>query len=274
MSSKLFNKLASQDRNSIGGFLRSLGCREDIFSCRTNQLCPAFADETFYVYAIEKEILLVLPDQVSPYTKERAALCPYNSQKETYLQDVSSPETRRNRKRRVSPLWKLCKGGEAIHEALSTQRVEDFHIHCMLITNSYILNDEEIVELFQSEGLPFGISLLDGCHNFIESLYNNPLPVNPDGCLPPWGYLNEFLIPLRDPDFEEEPHNTSTPDEEEFVRLLNEFIKSEYDDLPKPTDKEENEGMSGTEQLAEAPDADTLRQLILQAKQAVRKGED
>jgi hypothetical protein len=269
MSKDLLNKLTSQDKDTIGEFLRSLGCQEDVFSCRTSQLCQALTNDTVYVYATDKEILLVLPDHVSPYTKERAALCPYDSQKETYLQDVSSPETRRSRKRRVSPLWKLCKGGEAIHEALATQEVEVFHIHCMLVTNSYILNDEEIVELLQTTGLPFDISLLDGCYDFIDSLYFNPLPINPDSRLAPWRYLNNLIGPLEEPVPEDTEHDTMTSDEEEFAQLLNQFINGDYE-----KEKEEDEEEPRIELPAEAPDADPLRQLILQAKQAVRKKDD
>ncbi len=111
--------------------------------------------------------------------------------------------------------------------------------------------------------------MLDGCYDFIDSLYFNPLPINPDSRLAPWRYLKNLIGQLEESDPEDTEHDTMTSDEEEFAQLLNQFINGDYE-----KEKEEDEEEPRIELPAEAPDADPLRQLILQAKQAVRKKDD
>lgn len=218
----MISELKLQTNETIFHFLTQLGKQEDVYSSRPEDLCPTLQDSKVYVYAKEQELVVVLVDVTMTGTQEEADLEFSNPVMKAYFHNATSPFLERVGEYRDSPVWQLYQAAKSLHKLINKDVELPVQVHAVLVTNSYIVNIEELQEALSSMNEDFGLTVFHDCQSFCDKWSVFKLPVNPDFFLVGATYLQTYKHELS-MQFE------ADKEIKEFERRLLEFMGDEPD---------------------------------------------
>jgi len=159
----MISELKLQTNETIFHFLTQLGKQEDVYSSRPEDLCPTLQDCKVYVYAKEQELVVVLVDVTMTGTQEEADLEFSNPVMKAYFHNATSPFLERVGEYRDSPVWQLYQAATSLHKLINKDVELPVQVHAVLVTNSYIVNIEELQEALSSMNEDFGLTVFHDC---------------------------------------------------------------------------------------------------------------
>ena len=165
----MISELKLQTNETIFRFLTQLGKQEDVYSSRPEDLCPTLQDCKVYVYAKEQELVVVLVDVTMTGTQEEADLEFSNPVMKAYFHNATSPFLERVGEYRDSPVWQLYQAAKSLHKLINKDVELPVQVHAVLVTNSYIVNIEELQEALSSMNVDFGLTVF---HNYLTITTN------------------------------------------------------------------------------------------------------
>lgn len=179
----IIDKFFNQTNETIWEFLRQMGSREDVFSI-FSYVYPGMENYVTYFYAVEKEIVIMCLDKNPDGTVEWADRGVYSKPFKFFKKVSSESKVSDDEKDwRDSPAQDLYYAAYKMREFLSkTGKYEIVPaIHCILLTNSTIINYPDVIKSWQQP--LFGFSALHELD--YELICDNPnhnpvLPINND----------------------------------------------------------------------------------------------
>ncbi|MBR4898759.1 MAG: hypothetical protein IKZ48_08240 [Prevotella sp.] len=188
----MISELKLQTNETIFRFLTQLGKREDVYSSRPEDLCPTLQDSNVYVYAKEQELVVVLVDVTMTGTQEEADLEFSNPVMKAYFHNATSPFLERVGEYRDSPVWQLFQAARSLHKLINKDVELPVQVHTVLVTNSSIVNIEELQKAIANLDEEFGLTIFHNCQSFCDQWSVFKLPVNPDFFLMGATYLQTY----------------------------------------------------------------------------------
>jgi hypothetical protein len=243
----MIRKIKRQTHETIFSFLSRLGQRADVYSTQPEDLCPTLVDKCVYAYAKDSELVLVMIDAVLEGTQEYADFGFSNPTKPTYFRNVTTFYQQRMGDKRVSPVWSLFQAAMSVDQLLNKDLEFPIKVHALLITNGHITNLKELRSAIGSMDIKFGMNIIHDGQTFLNQWSVLKLPVNEDNLLPEYAYLQAYKREL-----DRQGGRFTEEDQDEFGRLLAEFVSQEFDSSNKD-DKTEN-----VEEKDECPSDDDL----------------
>ena len=179
----IIDKFFEQTNDTIWEFLRLIGQDKDVFSI-FSYVYPGMENYVTYFYAVEKEIVIMCLDKNQEGTVEWADSGVYSKPFKHFKKVDNDGNVSRDEKDwRDSPAQDLYYAANKMREFISkTSRFQIVPaIHCMLLTNSTIINYLDVVKSWQQP--LFGFSVLHKLD--YEPICDNPnqnpvLPINND----------------------------------------------------------------------------------------------
>ena len=226
---RLINDFKKQTQTTIWKHLDAMAVNYAVFSSHLKGFAPFLTDFDVYLYCDNSSMVVVCLD------------CCGHSDEQTYdesetlspliLSDGYEP--------RISKVWKLAQTVRAINNRLMIP------VYGVLITEAEITNAYELYEMWDSNN----VTIID----YMKRLKYRKIRVNEDEDLDCKSYvysLNETplhesetdspVIPIPDTK-EENPTKISESDDDEFERLLNEFINDDTKDSSEDSSSETTE---------------------------------
>jgi len=226
---RLINDFKKQTQTTIWKHLDAMAVNYAVFSSHLKGFAPFLTDFDVYLYCDNSSMVVVCLD------------CCGHSDEQTYdesetlspliLSDGYEP--------RISKVWKLAQTVRAINNRLMIP------VYGVLITEAEITNAYELYEMWDSNN----VTVID----YMKRLKYRKIRVNEDEDLDCKSYvysLNETplhesetdspVIPIPDTK-EENPTKVSESDDDEFERLLNEFINDDTKDSSEDSSSETTE---------------------------------
>ena len=226
---RLINDFKKQTQTTIWKHLDAMAVNYAVFSSHLKGFAPFLTDFDVYLYCDNSSMVVVCLD------------CCGHSDEQTYdesetlspliLSDGYEP--------RISKVWKLAQTVRAINNRLMIP------VYGVLITEAEITNAYELYEMWDSNN----VTVID----YMKRLKYRKIRVNEDEDLDCKSYvysLNETplhesetdspVIPIPDTK-EENPTKISESDDDEFERLLNEFINDDTKDSSEDSSSETTE---------------------------------
>ena len=140
-----------------------------------------------------------------------------------YFHNATSPFLERAGEYRDSPVWQLYQAAKSLNKLINKDVELPVQVHAVLVTNSYIVNIEELQEALSSMNEDFGLTVFHDCQSFCDQWSVFKLPVNPDFFLVGATYLQTYKHELS-MQFE------ADKEIKEFERRLLEFMGKQPDD--------------------------------------------
>ena len=219
----MIRKLKRQTSETIFRFLSRLGQQAEVYSTHPEDLCPTLEDKCVYVYAKDCELVLVMIDTVLEGTQEQADLDFYNPLERTYFHNVTTSCQRKKDDKRLSPVWSLFHAATSICELVNIKAEMSLRVHALLITNSHIVNYNELRETIFHQSVNIGMTVIHDCQSFYEQWSVLKLPVNEDPLLVESAYLSAYKRELG----KMNRYETDEMGEEEINQLLADFVNQE-----------------------------------------------
>ena len=213
----MIRKLKRQSPETIFRFLSHLGQQADVYANIEEDLCPSLKDKSVYVYSVNGELALVMIDTVLSGTKEQADLAFVHPLEPSYFKNLTTFRQQEKGEKRKSPLWSLFNAAKSVEELLNEHRMFRVKVHALLITNSLIVNYDEVREVISHEKEHFSMTVLHDCQTFCDQWSVLKLPLNQSSCLAGAVYLREYKCKLAGGMQDE-------IDEEEIAKLLADYV--------------------------------------------------
>ena len=195
----IIDKFFEQTNDTIWDFLKQIGQNKDVYSI-FSYVYPGMENYVTYFYAVEKEIVIMCLDKNQEGTVEWADSGVYSKPFKHFKKvDTDGNVSRDEKDWRDSPAQDLYYAAKKMREFIS--RTSRFQIvpaiHCMLLTNSTIINYLNVVKSWLQP--LFGFSALHKLD--YEPICDNPnqnpvLPINNDFGLKGgeyWKGWNEYV---------------------------------------------------------------------------------
>jgi len=226
---RLINDFKKQTQTTIWKHLDAMAVNYAVFSSHLKGLAPFLTDFDVYLYCDNSCMVVVCLD------------CCGHGEEQTYEEsETLSPLILSDgHEPRVSKVWKLTQTVRAINNRLMIP------VYGVLITEAEITNAYELYEMWDSNN----VTVID----YMKRLKYRKIRVNEDEDLDCKSYvysLNETplhesetdspVIPIPDTK-EENPTKISESDDDEFERLLNEFINDDTKDSSEDSSSETTE---------------------------------
>lgn len=252
---RLINDFKKQTQTTIWKHLDAMAVNYAVYSSHLKGLAPFLTDFDVYLYCDDSSMVVVCLDccghcEEQTY-EESATLSPL------ILADSHEP--------RVSKVWKLAQTVRAINNRLMIP------VYGVLITEADITNAYVLFEMWDSNN----VTVIDymkrlkyhqirvnedenlDCKSYIYALNETPLQALESDCCP------ETEIPLK---IEASLEKASESDDDEFEKLLNEFIKSEYEETFERRQEEDDDEVEGYgEDSSEESNSETIEEDITSA---------
>lgn len=238
----MISELKLQTKETIFRFLTQLGQQEDVYSSHPEDLCPTLQDCNVYVYDKEQEFVVVLVDVTMTGTKEEADLEFGNPMMKAYFHNATSPFLERAGEYRDSPVWQLYHAAKSLQELINKDVELPVQVHAVLVTNSNIVNIDELQESVASRNEDFGLTIFHNCQSFCDQWSVFRLPINPDFFLVGATYLQMYKHELS-LQFE------ADKEIDEFERRLLEFMDRQRDYESVNDDQDDDDELLGDEVL-------------------------
>jgi hypothetical protein len=263
----MIRELRKQNNDTLFQFLTRVGQDRTVYSCCPLDLYPTVEDEIIYVYIQKQEVTIVMIDQMPKGTKERADLHFQDPNQKSRFRNVTTQLHRKKRSRRISPVWQLFHAAVAMEELINKRANERVNVHGVLITQSIIINGEELAKAFNEQPTTIDLNIFTGITTFHDQWSVLKLPLNDDDSMAEAQYLRIFKEELDKRDAREDEVD------KEFEEMLLKFIEEMDNDETKDDDSgfddsQATEKIHGGQLLSLSP-MELKRKLILQAKLAV-----
>lgn len=224
----MINDFKNQTPETIFHFLSLLGREADVYSTESADLCPTLANDNAYIYIKDDELVIVLVDNVLKSTREIAELEYCDPYKETKFQDISTPEIAHCNVCRTSPVWKLFQAVLSIRDLTKPILCEPLKAYGVLITNSDIINYEELDIAAFCGYDDISMTIMHRCFSFYDHWQADRLPVNNNPSLPDAKSLDIYKRELSMSEIEK--------GQKEFMDMLNSFLRNDSDDKVEDDD--------------------------------------
>lgn len=217
MEKNIIDRIKQQKDSSIWRLLDDLGHEDGVFSGFYNDLVPLTEKEDSYVFAADNEFVVVLLDTIRPYeTDTLADENEFNGQVAQYFEEGTH---------RISPVFKLLQFSHALRLTARLMNKPEPTVHCLLITQIYIINYDDMQPLWDF----LGVSVIHRQPN----LSMQHIKVNSEICSPEAQLMTHYY------------HN------KEF---LNWELNSTFDRLPSDFEKQD-----GMDPQIDLPEVGALR---------------
>ena len=252
---RLINDFKKQTQTTIWKHLDAMAVNYAVYSSHLKGLTPFLTDFDVYLYCDDSSMVVVCLDCCGHCEEQTYEESPTLSP--LILADGHEP--------RVSKVWKLAQTVRAINNRLMIP------VYGVLITEADITNAYVLFEMWDSNN----VTVIDymkrlkyrqirvnedenlDCKSYIYTLNETPLKaLESDSC-------PEKEIPLT---IETSLEKASESDDDEFEKLLNEFINNEYEEtFEKGQDEDDDEVEGYGEDSSEGSNSETIEEDITSA---------
>lgn len=213
---KLINGFKTKTKKTIWNHLNTLACREDVYSAYRSRIFPHLNENQVYIYAVPTGLVVLCFDH-GPATDELVDEDPFNDEKPLYFTAVSH---------RVSPVWQLSETLKLIRQKMEEGN-NHWDIHGVLLTDSRFLNADCMRERWEE----MNVTVIDE----LSSLRRKSVPVSADEESVFGTMIMEFIDELS------KEHEPTDLEEDEFQRMMEDFIMSNDSEGMKNEESDDDE---------------------------------
>ena len=210
MATSIIDRIKEWKDNSIWQVLDELGHEEGVFSNFYDDLVPLTEAEDTYVFAANGEFVVVLLDTERPYDADTLAdEDEFNGEEPLYFEESTH---------RISPVYKLLEFSHALRLTARLMQKSEPTVHCLLITQVYIINYEAMLDQWDF----LGVSVV----HQQQDLRKRQLHVNSEVKSPEAELMTDFFNHKELLSWDLNPA---------FDRMPNDFVR------PEPAEEEEDD---------------------------------
>ena len=240
---RLIRDFRKQTKTTIWKHMEAMAVNYAVYSNRLKGFAPFMNDDDVYIYCDATNMVVVCIDCYDNY-EDRTCVESVDMEPIVYLPGYEPHEGR---------VWKLKETMQIVKERLQKQHI-DLKVYGVMLTEAKITNAEELELVWEFNDM----KVIDG----FVSLGHRKAGVNSDEDLRGIFYFDAAVneTPQMEEE-EEEPVKEEEPNDEEFERLLKEFINHEFEEggeTPKDDDTPEND-----EPTSEESEDDTPENIVL-----------
>ncbi len=240
---RLIRDFRKQTKTTIWKHMEAMAVNYAVYSNRLKGFAPFMNDDDVYIYCDATNMVVVCIDCYDNY-EDRTCVESVDMEPIVYYPGCEPHEGR---------VWKLKEIMQIVKERLQKQHI-DLKVYGVMLTEAKITNAEELELVWEFNDM----KVIDG----FVSLGHRKAGVNNDEDLRGKIYFDAAVNePLQMEEEEEEPVKEEEPNDEEFERLLKEFINHEFEEgseTPKDDDTPEND-----EPTSEESEDDTPENIVL-----------
>ena len=240
---RLIRDFRKQTKTTIWKHMEAMAVNYAVYSNRLKGFAPFMNDDDVYIYCDATNMVVVCIDCYDNY-EDRTCVESVDMEPIVYYPGCEPHEGR---------VWKLKETMQIVKERLQKQHI-DLKVYGVMLTEAKITNAEELELVWEFNDM----KVIDG----FVSLGHRKAGVNNDEDLRGKIYFDAAVndSPQMEEE-EEEPVKEEEPNDEEFERLLKEFINHEFEEgseTPKDDDTPEND-----EPTSEESEDDTPENIVL-----------
>ena len=240
---RLIRDFRKQTKTTIWKHMEAMAVNYAVYSNRLKGFAPFMNDDDVYIYCDATNMVVVCIDCYDNY-EDRTCVESVDMEPIVYYPGCEPHEGR---------VWKLKETMQIVKERLQKQHI-DLKVYGVMLTEAKITNAEELELVWEFNDM----KVIDG----FVSLGHRKAGVNSDEDLRGKIYFDAAVneTPQMEEE-EEEPAKEEEPNDEEFERLLKEFINHEFEEggeTPKDDDTPEND-----EPTSEESENDTPEDIVL-----------
>ena len=240
---RLIRDFRKQTKTTIWKHMEAMAVNYAVYSNRLKGFAPFMNDDDVYIYCDATNMVVVCIDCYDNY-EDRTCVESVDMEPIVYYPGCEPHEGR---------VWKLKETMQIVKERLQKQHI-DLKVYGVMLTEAKITNAEELELVWEFNDM----KVIDG----FVSLGHRKAGVNNDEDLRGKIYFDAAVndSPQMEEE-EEEPVKEEEPNDEEFERLLKEFINHEFEEggeTPKDDDTPEND-----EPTSEESEDDTPEDIVL-----------
>ena len=240
---RLIRDFRKQTKTTIWKHMEAMAVNYAVYSNRLKGFAPFMNDDDVYIYCDATNMVVVCIDCYDNY-EDRTCVESVDMEPIVYYPGCEPHEGR---------VWKLKETMQIVKERLQKQHI-DLKVYGVMLTEAKITNAEELELVWEFNDM----KVIDG----FVSLGHRKAGVNNDEDLRGKIYFDAAVneTPQMEEE-EEEPVKEEEPNDEEFERLLKEFINHEFEEggeTPKDDDTPEND-----EPTSEKSEDDTPENIVL-----------
>ena len=228
-----------QTKTTIWKHMEAMAVNYAVYSNRLKGFAPFMNDDDVYIYCDATNMVVVCIDCYDNY-EDRTCVESVDMEPIVYYPGCEPHEGR---------VWKLKETMQIVKERLQKQHI-DLKVYGVMLTEAKITNAEELDLVWEFNDM----KVIDG----FVSLGHRKAGVNSDEDLRGKFYFDAAVndSPQMEEE-EEEPVKEEEPNDEEFERLLKEFINHEFEEggeTPKDDDTPENDEPTSEESEDNTPE--------------------
>lgn len=228
-----------QTKTTIWKHMEAMAVNYAVYSNRLKGFAPFMNDDDVYIYCDATNMVVVCIDCYDNY-EDRTCVESVDMEPIVYYPGCEPHEGR---------VWKLKETMQIVKERLQKQHI-DLKVYGVMLTEAKITNAEELELVWEFNDM----KVIDG----FVSLGHRKAGVNSDEDLRGKIYFDAAVneTPQMEEE-EEEPVKEEEPNDEEFERLLKEFINHEFEEggeTPKDDDTPENDEPTSEESEDNTPE--------------------
>lgn len=240
---RLIRDFRKQTKTTIWKHMEAMAVNYAVYSNRLKGFAPFMNDDDVYIYCDATNMVVVCIDCYDNY-EDRTCVESVDMEPIVYYPGCEPHEGR---------VWKLKETMQIVKERLQKQHI-DLKVYGVMLTEAKITNAEELELVWEFNDM----KVIDG----FVSLGHRKAGVNSDEDLRGKIYFDAAVneTPQMEEE-EEEPVKEEEPNDEEFERLLKEFINHEFEEggeTPKDDDTPETD-----EPTSEESEDDTPENIVL-----------
>lgn len=236
---RLIRDFRKQTKTTIWKHMEAMAVNYAVYSNRLKGFAPFMNDDDVYIYCDATNMVVVCIDCYDNY-EDRTCVESVDMEPIVYYPGCEPHEGR---------VWKLKETMQIVKERLQKQHI-DLKVYGVMLTEAKITNAEELELVWEFNDM----KVIDG----FVSLGHRKAGVNNDEDLRGKIYFDAAVneTPQMEEE-EEEPVKEEEPNDEEFERLLKEFINHEFEEggeTPKDDDTPENDEPTSEESEDNTPE--------------------
>lgn len=236
---RLIRDFRKQTKTTIWKHMEAMAVNYAVYSNRLRGFAPFMNDDDVYIYCDATNMVVVCIDCYDNY-EDRTCVESVDMEPIVYYPGCEPHEGR---------VWKLKETMQIVKERLQKQHI-DLKVYGVMLTEAKITNAEELELVWEFNDM----KVIDG----FVSLGHRKAGVNSDEDLRGKIYFDAAVneTPQMEEE-EEEPVKEEEPNDEEFERLLKEFINHEFEEggeTPKDDDTPENDEPTSEESEDNTPE--------------------
>lgn len=240
---RLIRDFRKQTKTTIWKHMEAMAVNYAVYSNRLKGFAPFMNDDDVYIYCDATNMVVVCIDCYDNY-EDRTCVESVDMEPIVYYPGCEPHEGR---------VWKLKETMQIVKERLQKQHI-NLKVYGVMLTEAKITNAEELELVWEFNDM----KVIDG----FVSLGHRKAGVNSDEDLRGKFYFDAAVneTPQMEEE-EEEPAKEEEPNDEEFERLLKEFINHEFEEggeTPKDDDTPETD-----EPTSEESEDDTPENIVL-----------